>query len=345
MSTITVPQVADEVDEITSRPTDRSLSAIEQLDGDLLILGAGGKLGPTLAVMAQRSIDQLGAKQQVIAASRFSNPQARAALEQWGVQTIAGDLFDRSFLSSLPDCRNVLFLAGMKFGTSGNAAATWAANVFLPGLVSERFRDSRQLCFSTGNIYGLVDHQTGRGSTETSPLDPVGEYANSCVGRERMFEYFSQQNDTPCVIIRLNYATEFRYGVLVDIATKVMQNEPVDLAMGYFNVIWQPDACAMTLASLVHASCPPCILNMTGTEILSVREVATRFGELLDRPVSFTGEEAPSALLNDSRKSHELLGTPPTTVDEMLAASAQWVSRGMPTWGKPTHFQVRDGKF
>lgn len=345
MAEISVPQVVDEADEITSRPTAQSLSAIEGLDGDLLILGAGGKLGPTLAVLAQRSIDQLGTGQRVFAASRFSNTQARSALDKWGVETIAGDLFDRNFLDSLPDCANVLFLAGTKFGTSGQAATTWAANVFLPGLVCERFRDRRLLCFSTGNIYGLVDHQAGHGSTETSPLDPVGEYANSCLGRERICEYFSQQYDTPTVIIRLNYATEFRYGVLVDIATKVMQGEPVDLTMGYFNVIWQPDACAMTLASLPHASSPPCILNLTGGEKLSVREVATRFGELLDRDVSFTSEESPSALLSDSRKSHELLGTPPTTLDEMIEATAQWVSRGLPTWGKPTHFEVRDGKF
>lgn len=334
-----------ELEEQLSRPNERTVKVAGQLKGDILILGAGGKMGPSLARMARRAADATGDPRRVIAVSRFSNRQAAEELHAAGVETIAGDLLDSKFIASLPKCENVVFMAGMKFGTVGQQATTWATNTYLPGMVCEHFTQSRIVCLSTGNIYGLIDVQAASGSHEQDDPKPLGEYAMSCLGRERIIEYFSHKLGIPCAVIRLNYATELRYGVLVDLARKVFCEEPISLEMGYFNVIWQGDACNMTLCSLAETHAPPTIFNVTGREILSTRKVSEQLGELLGKTVRFTGSESSTALLSDAHATFERLGTPDTPFDKMLAWTAEWVARGGDNLNKPTHFEVRDGKF
>jgi nucleoside-diphosphate-sugar epimerase len=334
-----------ELDEQLSRPNDRAVDALGKLTGDILVLGAGGKMGPSLARMARRSLDATGQPRRVIAVSRFSDRRVNETLQATGVETIAGDLLDPEFVTSLPVCENVVFMAGMKFGTVGEQATTWATNAYLPGIVCRHFAESRIACLSTGNVYGLIDIDAGNGSREGDELNPVGEYAMSCVGRERIFEYFSRKAQTPISIIRLNYATELRYGVLVDLATKVFREESIPLDMGYFNVIWQRDACNMTLCSLAEVASPPAIFNVTGLAVHSTREVCEQFGELMGKPVHFTGSESETALLSDARQTCEVLGEPDTALSDMIAWTAEWVTHGGDSLNKPTHFEVRNGKF
>lgn len=334
----------EQLDEVLSAPTPGVVEAMERLEGDLIVLGAAGKMGPTLTRMAKRASDEAGVKRRVTAVSRFSNPEVREALEAWGVETIACDLLDDAALQALPDAPNVVYMAGMKFGSTGNEPLTWAMNVYLPGRVAEKYRASRIAAFSTGNIYGLTPAVQG-GSLETGALDPHGDYAQSCLGRERMFDHFSRVNGTPTTLIRLNYACELRYGVLVDLAKQVWAGETVDLSMGCMNVIWQGDANAMSLASLEDAASPPCVLNVAGPELLSVRQICGQFAERMDKEAHFTGEEATDALISNGQLGHERYGYPRVPVRRLLSWIADWVMQDGASLGKPTHFEVRDGKF
>ena len=334
-----------ELEDRLSRPSDRTVETLANLSGDVLVLGAGGKMGPSFARMARRALGSGGRRRRVIAVSRFRDIQARSSLQAVDVEVLAGDLMDPRFVESLPECENVVYLAGTKFGTQGQEATTWATNAYMPGVVCRRFAGSRIACLSTGNVYGLITARAVHGSREDDELKPLGEYAMSCLGRERVVEYFSRKQQTPVSIIRLNYATELRYGVLVDLAQRVYREEPIALDMGYFNVIWQADACNMTLCSLNHANSPPAIFNVTGPTVIRCRDVCERFGELLGKPVQFVGVESPSALLSDARRTCDTLGAPETPLDDMIHWTAEWVSAGGENWGKPTHFEVRDGKF
>ena len=301
-------------------------------------------MGPSLARLATRAIQKARVQKRVIAVARFSNSSLAAELEAHGIETIPADLLEPGVLSALPDIPNVIFMAARKFGTSGSEYLTWALNTYLPGLVAERYRASRIVAFSTGNVYPLVPVNEG-GATEQTAVQPIGEYAQSALARERMFEYASHRWGTPVTILRLNYAIDLRYGVLLDIAQAVFEKRPIDLAMGFVNVIWQGDANSVCLRSFPHCSAPPLILNLTGPEILPVRRVAAGFGQRFGIKPVVMGEEAGSALLSNASKSVELFGMPQVTVDEMMDWIADWVSHGRPTHAKPTHFQVRDGKF
>jgi hypothetical protein len=334
----------DSLNEMLSRPSSALVEMMSRLEGDILFLGVGGKMGPSMAEMALRASREAGTSRRIIGVSRFSDPAVRDYLEQRGIETLQGDLLEKTFVERLPQCENVIFLAGMKFGAEGNLPLTWAMNTYLPALVANYFTSSRISALSTGTIYPLVPVSSG-GSKETDVISPVGEYAQSCLGRERMFEYGSGKYGNPVILIRLNYAVEMRYGVLTDIALKVKNGQPVDLAMGYFNAIWQGDANDMILRSLNHASSPAEILNITGPEILSVREVAMRFGEFFGKTPVFTGEENETALLNNAGKAFGLLGKPSTEIDRVIEWLADWLSRGEELLNKPTHFEVRDGRY
>ena len=332
------------MEDALSTPTPSDVAAAKELRGDILILGAGGKMGPSLARLIRRAIVESGRPKRVIAVARFSDPQIRRDLEVAGIETVGCDLLEPGALGKLPDAENVIFMAARKFGTSGSEYLTWAMNTFLPGLVSERYKCSRIVAFSTGNVYGVVPVNSG-GSTENSPVTPVGEYAQSALGRERMFEYGSGRWETPVVLLRLNYAVELRYGVLVDIAHAVFNRRPVDLRMGHVNVIWQRDANSICLRSLAHCASPPLILNVTGSEILSVREIANEFGSRFKVEPMFEGQESDKALLNNAAKAVAMFGHPTIRPGEMVDWIARWIANGSPLLNKPTHFEVVDGKF
>jgi nucleoside-diphosphate-sugar epimerase len=332
---------ADDLEEALSRPTPAVVEDLRRLGGDLVVLGASGKMGPTLARMARRALDRA---RKVIAVARFSNPRAREALDAAGVHTLACDLLDPEAVRRLPDAAAVVFMPGAKFGTSGAEAATWATNAFLPGLVAERYRGVPTVVFSTGNVYPLVPVASG-GATEETPPAPIGEYAQSCLARERVFEFHSRRHGTPVVIYRLNYAVELRYGVLLDLAQKVHAGAPVDLRMGHFNAIWQGDANAIALRCLTAATSPPSVLNVTGPETLSVREAAVRLGRLLGRAPVFEGREEPTALLSNASKALARFGPLTVPIESVIEWVAHWVKIGGPTLGKPTHFETRDGRF
>ncbi len=334
----------DHLEDLLSEPSAEAIDAMRVVGGDVIVLGVAGKMGPTLARMVRRAIDAAGVSRRVIGVARFSNPDERQTLEKHGVETIRCDLLDRNSLARLPDAANVVFMAGRKFGSTGDEPYTWAMNTHLPALVCERYRASRIAAFSTGNVYGLTPQGHG-GSREADAPAPVGEYAQSCLGRERMFEYFSQCYGIPVAILRLNYATEMRYGLLVDLAGRVLRREPINLTMGYFNVIWQADANAMAIASLAHTASPPSIVNLAGVEELSVRKVCTELARLMGVTVSFTGSEAPDALLSNGARGHALLGAPRVTAAQLVAWTADWVQRRGPSLGKPTHFESRTGHF
>jgi nucleoside-diphosphate-sugar epimerase len=334
----------EELEEQLSRPTTADVAAVSELRGDILILGAAGKMGPSLAKLAQRAILEARVTKRVIAVARFSEPKIRSDLEKAGVQTITCDLLKPGALASLPNIENVIFMAARKFGTSGSEHLTWAMNTFLPGLVAERYRESRIVAFSTGNVYGLQPISSG-GATEATPIAPVGEYAQSALGRERMFEYGSSQWKTPVALLRLNYAVELRYGVLVDIALKVFNRDAVDLQMGYVNVIWQRDANSQCLRSFAHCQSPPLVLNITGPETLSVREIAEEFGRRFDIEPIFSKNESQVAILSNAAKSTSLFGPPSVCPDELIEWIAQWIANQGEILSKPTHFEVQDGKF
>lgn len=333
-----------QLEDALSRPTPGVVADLAHLEGDLLVLGVGGKIGPTLAMMARRALDQAGGRRRVIGVARFSQPGLRKRLEAAGVETCACDLLDREAVQALPDAANVVFMAGTKFGTTGAEAFTWATNAYLPGVVAERYRGARLVVFSTGCVYPLVPVVSG-GATEETPPSPVGEYAQSTLGRERVFEHFSRAFGTPVTLLRLNYAVELRYGVVLDLAQRVWHGAPIDLTMGAVNVIWQGDANAVALRCLAIAQSPPTVLNVTGPETLSVRWLAGRLGQLLGREPVFTGQEAETALLSNASRAHGLFGYPEVPVETILQWVAHWVRIGGPTLNKPTHFETRDGQF
>ena len=333
-----------ELEDALSAPSVGLLESLRSVPGDIVVLGAAGKMGPTLARMAKRALDALGRSDRVIAVSRFSSAKAEQSLNDAGIDTVRANLLDRESVAALPDAPNVIFMAGQKFGTRDAPSSTWAMNVVLPSIAAERYADARFVAFSTGNVYPLSPARDG-GSREGDALGPVGEYAMSCLGRERVFEDASARRGTRVAIVRLNYAVDLRYGVLVDIAARVLRGEPIDLAMGYANVIWQGDANDWALRCLAHAAMPPFVVNVTGRETLAVRALATRLGELLARAPVFTGTEAPDALLSNASLAHSIFGEPSVNTNALLERVAEWVRAGHPLLGKPTHFEERTGAF
>jgi nucleoside-diphosphate-sugar epimerase len=334
----------EELEDLLSRPIPALVESLARLDGDILVLGVSGKMGPSLARMARRASDAAGVRRRVIGVARFSGGTDESQLQAHGVETIRCDLLDPDALGGLPDAPNVMFMAGRKFGSSGQEWLTWGMNCVLPALVSLRYSGSRIVAFSTGNVYGLAP-VAGGGSLETDVPNPQGEYAMSCLGRERVFEHFSRALGIPVALIRLNYATEMRYGVLVDLAQRIARGEPIDVTMGSFNVIWQAHANAVALMAFEHASSPPFVLNLTGPELLRVREVARSLAGHMGRPVEFVGTEAPEAILSDSRRAWGLFPPPEIGAEQLIRWTADWVARGGASLGKPTHFEVRDGRF
>ena len=332
------------LEDALSAPSPGTLDALTSAPGDIVVLGAAGKMGPTLARMARRALDALGRRDRVVAVSRFSSAGAERSLRDHGVETIRCDLLDTRSVASLPDAPNVIFMAGQKFGTRDAPAATWAMNVVVPAIAAERYAAARIVAFSTGNVYSLSPVTAG-GAREVDLPAPVGEYAMSCLGRERIFEDASARRGTRVAIVRVNYAVDLRYGVLVDIASRIVRGEAIDLRMGHANVIWQGDANDWALRCLAHASAPPFVVNVTGRETLAVRAIAARLGERLDRAPAFTGEEAPDALLSNASLAHSLFGPPSVTTDTLIEWVAEWLLAGQPLLGKPTHFEERTGAF
>jgi nucleoside-diphosphate-sugar epimerase len=344
---VNLPSRIDDVDhleDLLSEPSAAAIDAVRHADGDIIVLGVAGKMGPTLARMARRAMDAAGRPHRVVGVSRFSSPDQQRALQAHGVETIRCDLLDHDALARLPDAPNVIYMAGRKFGSSGDEPLTWAMNTHVPSLVCNRYRGSRIVAFSTGNVYGLTPQGRG-GSREEDVPSPVGEYAMSCLGRERMFEYFSRAQTAPVVLLRLNYAVEMRYGVLVDLAARIVRGDPIDLAMGYVNVIWQGDANAMAISALRHTATPPVIVNVAGAEELSVRALCVDLARELGAAASFTGVEAQDALLSNGSRGHALLGRPLVDAERLVAWTADWVRRGGEQLGKPTHFESRAGRF
>ncbi len=341
----TLPRTNQEIELLLSAPPAGVIAAVRDLPGDFMILGVGGKMGTTTAVMLRRALDAAGRKSAIVTGvSRFNRADARTELDHLGVRTLPCDLGDAAQVAALPAAPNVLYLAGQKFGTDSAPELTWIQNTYLPALVAQRFRDSRIVVFSTGCVYPFVP-TTGPGASERDPLAFIGEYASTCVGRERVFTHFSKQLGTPLLMFRLNYAVEFRYGVLVDIAQKVHRGEPVDITMGWLNCIWQGDACARAIQCLAHVANPPRILNITGADKLSVRALAEEFGRRLGRTPIIIGQEAPTAWLADASESFELFGPAETPLPRMLELVAEYVRAGGRLLGKPTHFEARTGNF
>lgn len=330
------------MDEL-SEPTEAVVAFVADLEGPLLLLGAGGKIGHSLARMVQRATQIAGRGPRVVAVSRFSQPVSREAFEHAGIQTIAADLSSPGEVQALPDAPNVVYLLGQKFGTTAHPSLTWLANAFIPGLVCQRFPRARIVAFSSGNVYPFSPVREG-GCTEEHAVGPVGEYAQSVVGRERIFEHFSRENGTPLAILRLNYANEPRYGVLVDLAEQLLAGKPIDLTMGHVNLVWQSDCNRVTLLALAHATCPPTILNLAGPQV-RVRDVAERLAQALGVQPQFVGQEAPTALLSNGSRCWQLFGPPRVDVDQMIDRVAAWLKAGGPTAAKPSKYDVRNGNF
>jgi nucleoside-diphosphate-sugar epimerase len=325
-------------------PSNELIEDISKLKGDILILGVGGKMGPALAKLAKQAIDKAGVNKKVIGAARFSEPGLQEELNSLGIETYKADLLKEEELKSLPDTENVLYLAGLKFGTSGNAPLTWAMNSYLPGRVAEKYANSRIVVFSSGNVYPLMPVYSG-GATEIISPEPFGEYAQSCLGRERMFEHFSQKHKTPLLIYRLNFACDVTYGVLLEIGLAVKENRDLDLTMGHLNAIWQGDANEIAIRSLHHCQWPRKILNVTGPETISVRWCAEEFGRIFGQSPKFINEEQSTCYLNNAAESARLFGYPKTPLKSMIELMAQWINADGKRLNKPTHFQERKGKY
>ena len=326
------------------QPSAELVADIAALKGDIMILGVGGKMGPALARLAKEAIDKAGINKHVIGASRFSEPGLQEELNSLGIETYVADLLEDEQLELLPEVENVLYLAGTKFGTTGKESFTWAMNAYLPGRVAQKFKKSRIVVFSTGNVYHLTPVSMG-GADESYTPRPFGEYAQSCLARERLFQYYSIKNNTPALIYRLNYANDVTYGVLLEIGRSVKENRPIDLTMGHVNVIWQGDANEIALRCLHHCAVPPKILNITGPETISIRWLATEFGKLFDKPPQFINEEKETALLSNAAESFKLFGYPKTSTKQMVEIIAEWINDGGKIINKPTHFQERAGQF
>jgi nucleoside-diphosphate-sugar epimerase len=330
----------DALDELLCRPSQPLIDDLAKVDGDIMVLGVAGKMGPTLAGLAKAA----SPRRRVIGVARFSDPPAKAWLEARGIETISCDLLDGNAIKTLPKSPNIVFMVGRKFGAEGDLALTWAMNAHIPALVAQAFAGARIVAFSTGCVYPFVP-VTGNGADETMPPDPPGEYAQSCVGRERMFEYFSRKFSTPGRLFRLNYAIDMRYGVLHDIATRILQGEEIDVSLGHVNFIWQADAAAQALRCLAHCDTPTSPINVSGHEILAVRELAASLGHRLGREPILVGTEQPTAWLTDTSQAVKLFGLPMVDSERLIAWTADWVSRSMPSLGKPTRYEVRDGRF
>jgi nucleoside-diphosphate-sugar epimerase len=335
-------ETEDQIEKVMTTPNPQVIKSISNLEGDIMVLGGGGKMGPTLTKLAKNCIESAKLKKKIISIDKYFSPQAQKDFKKRGIDFIQCDLLNN--IDDLPEVQNVVFMAGMKFGTSGNSSLTWALNTYLPALAAKKFRKSKIVVFSSANVYHLTPVFFG-GATEDTPPNPFGEYAQSVLGREKMFEYFSQIYNTRITIIRLAYAIDLRYGIILDIAQKIYSKIPIDVSMGHVNVIWQGDANAQILRSFELCSSPPAILNITGPETISIRWLSKRLGELMDIEPIFTGTESESALLFNASKALSLFGYPTVTLDCMIQWIANWVMKGGKTLKKPTHFEQRDGKF
>jgi nucleoside-diphosphate-sugar epimerase len=334
----------EELENRLSEPSEALINDIQKLDGDILILGVAGKMGPTLAKLAVNAVRQAGVDKKVIGVSRFSEKALQDDLEVHGIETISADLLNEQDLQGLPDVKNVIYMVGKKFGTQGNENLTWAMNSYLPGRVAEKFKHSRMVVFSSGNVYPLTPLSMG-GADEKYPTGPIGEYAQSCLGRERVFEYFSYKFQIPMVQFRLNYAIDLRYGVLLEVAKAVKEGRAIDLRMGHANVIWQGDANEMAIRSLAVCDHPPRTLNVTGPETVSIRWLAERFAERFGLEPNFIHEEQHTALLSNASQAHQLFGYPKVSLRNMIDWTAEWLLVGGSTLNKPSHFQEREGNF
>lgn len=326
------------------QPSAKLMEDMSKIKGDIVILGVGGKMGPGMARLAKQAINKTGLNKKVIGVSRFSDKNLKSLLEDDGIETITADLLNEAALEELPNVANVIYLAGHKFGSSGKEPFTWAMNTYLPGRVAEKYRNSNIVAFSSGNVYPFVPINSGGLSEEHSP-SPVGEYGQSCLGRERIFQYFSEKNNTPVLIYRLNYAIDFQYGVLLEIANAVYKGKEIDLTTGNVNVIWQGDANEIAIRSLLHCQSPAKILNVTGPETLSVKWLAEQFGLLFHKGPEFIGEAQPTALLSNASEAHKIFGYPKVTLREMIDITAFWITNGGTVFNKATHFQEREGNF
>jgi nucleoside-diphosphate-sugar epimerase len=335
----TIPDIAA-LDDLLCRPSQALIDDLQKVDGDIMILGVAGKMGPTLAGLAKAALPH----RRIIGVARFSDAGAKAWLEARGVETLNCDLLDEAAIKALPRVKNIVFMAGRKFGAEGDLSLTWAMNAHVPALVAQAFAQSRIVAFSTGCVYPFVP-VTGNGADENLAPDPPGEYAQSCVGRERMFEYFSRRFSTPGRLFRLNYAIDMRYGVLHDIATRILGGSPIDVSLGHVNFIWHGDASAQALRCLAHCDTPTSPINVSGREILSVRDLATILGAFLGRDPIVTGTEQPTAWLTDTSQAAKLFGPPIVDTARLIAWTADWVARAMPSLGKPTKYEVRDGRY
>src|SRR3984885_10077378 len=333
----------DQLEERLTLPSERDVAAASQLEGDVIVLGAGGKMGPSLAVRMGRAIRSAGLRHRVFAVIRKDRGGLSGRLSG-GVEVVEADLLDPNGFDTLPDAPNVVFMVGRKFGSVGNLPLTWATNAWIAGLAAQRFRRSRRVVFSTGNVYPFVSVD-GPGADEQTTVAPVGEYAQSTLARERIFEYFSSTCGTQVLLFRLNYAIDLRYGVLLDICHKVAHGDPIDLTTGLVNVIWQGDANSYCLRSFALCNSPAQILNVTGLQKLSVRDVAQKFGDRFGKTPKFVGTESKSALLSNASRCAQLLGPPEITEDQLIEMTASWFSAGGVTLGKPTGFERRDGNF
>jgi nucleoside-diphosphate-sugar epimerase len=337
-----VIETVEQLEDILCTPSEGAAACLGRLAGDIMVLGAGGKVGPTLVAMAKRAAEKAGVRKRVVAVDVM--PQALEPLTKRGVETIACDLLDPVAVAKLPQVENIVYMVGRKFGSSGSESLTWAINVMAAHNVARAFTGSRIAAFSTGCVYPVMDVRTG-GATESTPPDPVGEYAQSCLGRERMFDYYAERQGERVVHVRLNYAVELRYGVLCDVAQRVWRGEPVDVTTGCANVIWQGDACNQVLQALELASSPATVLNVTGPETFSIRWAAQAFAERMGRKVVFQGEENGRGYLSNAARANGLFGNPSVTLARVIAWTAHWVSRGGASLGKATHFETQDGKY
>ena len=328
------------LDELLCRPSQALIEDVKKVDGDIMVLGVAGKMGPTLAGLAKAAAPG----RRVIGVARFSEAGVKEWLHARGVETINCDLLDEAAVDALPRVPNIIFMAGRKFGAEGDLALTWAMNAHVPAIVAQAFRRSRIVAFSTGCVYPFVPVD-GKGSDESMAPNPPGEYAQSCVGRERMFEFFSQEFDTPGRLFRLNYAIDMRYGVLYDIASKVWQGQPIDVRLGHVNFIWQGDASSQALRCLAHCETPTSPINVSGHDILAVRDLAAKFGTVFGREPVIVGQEEPTAWLTNTSQAVKLFGLPIVDTAQLIAWTADWVARAMPSLGKPTKYEVRDGRY